>query len=79
MKCRATLTPRAQADLEEIWDYTAARWGPDQAESYLRLLWKAIEEVTERPAVGKVSPDAGAGYRSEDGHSATGSRARRCA
>ena len=28
------LTPRARADLDEIWDYTADRWGLDQAETY---------------------------------------------
>jgi plasmid stabilization system protein ParE len=33
------LTPRAQRDLAEIWDYTAERWGLDQAETYTRQLW----------------------------------------
>lgn len=28
------LSPAAQADVEEIWDYTAENWGVDQAESY---------------------------------------------
>ena len=27
-------TPRAQSDLDEIWDYTADRWGLEQAETY---------------------------------------------
>ena len=30
---RAALSPRAQADLDEIWDFTAKRWGLDQAET----------------------------------------------
>jgi len=31
---RYILSPRAQADLDEIWDYTAERWGVDQAEIF---------------------------------------------
>ena len=27
-------SPAAQADMGEIWDYSADRWGPDQADSY---------------------------------------------
>jgi plasmid stabilization system protein ParE len=29
------LSPRAQRDMVEIWDYTAENWGDDQAESYV--------------------------------------------
>lgn len=28
-------TPAAQADFSEIWDYSADKWGPDQADSYI--------------------------------------------
>ena len=27
-------SPAAQADMEGIWDYTAGRWGPAQADRY---------------------------------------------
>lgn len=27
-------SPAAQADISDIWDYSADRWGPDQADSY---------------------------------------------
>jgi plasmid stabilization system protein ParE len=30
------LSPRAQADLEEIWDYSVEIWGTDRAEHYVR-------------------------------------------
>jgi toxin ParE1/3/4 len=43
---RFSLSPRAQADqadIEEIWDYTEARWGCDQAEIYIRQIKAAIE------------------------------------
>ena len=35
---RLRLTPAARRDLDEIWAYTEANWGPTQAERYLRLL-----------------------------------------
>jgi toxin ParE1/3/4 len=27
-------SPAAEADIEEIWDYSAIHWGPDQADRY---------------------------------------------
>jgi toxin ParE1/3/4 len=57
------LTPRAQADLDEIWDYTADRWGLDQAETYTRQLWKDIAIVADRPALGRECNDVRRGYR----------------
>ncbi len=33
---RHVLSPAAQLDLEQIWDYTCDRWGDDQAEKYVR-------------------------------------------
>jgi len=44
---RYVLSPRARADLDDIWNYTAQRWGTDQAEDYIRLVQKAIETVSE--------------------------------
>lgn len=38
---RYLLSPAAQADLEEIWDYTAQRWDVEEAEAYLRRLQHA--------------------------------------
>lgn len=29
-------SPQAEADIEAIWDYSAANWGPDQADRYTR-------------------------------------------
>ncbi len=37
------LAPLAEADLEEIWLYTAQRWSMEQADSYARGLIAAIE------------------------------------
>lgn len=57
------LSPRAEADLEEIWDYTAARWSEDQAEDYIRNIWEAIGTVAEKPGKGLSCDDVRLGYR----------------
>jgi toxin ParE1/3/4 len=57
------LTPRAQADLDEIWDHTADRWGLDQAETYTRQLWKDIATVADRPSLGRECTEVRRGYR----------------
>ena len=60
---RYALTPRAQADLEDIWTYTVARWGADQAENYLRQLAVAMTYVAADPERGRACDDVRAGYR----------------
>jgi toxin ParE1/3/4 len=40
---RYVLSPCAQADLEDIWDYAASRWGLDQAERCTRQLWRRMD------------------------------------
>lgn len=59
---RYLLSPRAQADLTEIWDYTARRWGLAQAETYLRQLRQDIETVAAQPSIGRPCPELRAGY-----------------
>jgi toxin ParE1/3/4 len=61
---RYVLSPRARADLDEIWRYTAQRWGPDQAERYIRVLQNAIETVAEEPRRGRHCDEVRKGYRS---------------
>jgi toxin ParE1/3/4 len=60
---RYTLSPRAQSDIEEIWDYTAAHWGADQAERYLRQIKAEIEAVASDPRRGRACDELRAGYR----------------
>jgi toxin ParE1/3/4 len=62
MTGRFVLSPRARADLEEIWDYTADRRGLDQAETYTRALWQRIEAIAAEPAMGQDCSDIRAGY-----------------
>ena len=63
MTGRFVLTPRAQTDLDEIWDYTVDRWGIYQAETYIRQLWNHIQTVADKPALGRECEEVRAGYR----------------
>jgi toxin ParE1/3/4 len=60
---RYLLSPRAQADIEGIWDYTAAHWDRKQAELYVRQLRLAIEAIARDPRRGRSCDDVRAGYR----------------
>ena len=60
---RYVLSPRAQDDLSDIWDYTAERWGAEQADEYLRILQHAIEMVADDPRKGRSCDEVRAGYR----------------
>jgi toxin ParE1/3/4 len=57
------LTPRAQADIENIWSYTVARWSVDQAERYLDELADVMPLVCENPERGRNCDDIRRGYR----------------
>lgn len=63
MTGRYLLSPAAQADLEQIWDYTDAQWGVDQAEEYLRELQYAIERLAANPRIGRTCDEIRPGYR----------------
>jgi toxin ParE1/3/4 len=57
------LSPRARRDLEEIWNYTADRWGEDQADRYVLRLHRAIETIANDPSKGRSCDHLRAGYR----------------
>ena len=63
MSGRYLLSPAAQADLEQIWDYTHDRWGVDQAEEYLRELQHAIDRAAANPRIGHACNEIRPGYR----------------
>ena len=63
MKGRFVLKPRARQDLDEIWDYTADRWGLGQAEAYARQLWEDIQRVADNPSFGRECGEVRPGYR----------------
>lgn len=62
MKDRFRLSPRAKTDLDDIWDYTADRWGLDRAETYTRQLWRDIAAVAARSSMGRECPEVRSGY-----------------
>ncbi len=48
------LSPAAHADLAEIWDYTADRWGVEQAEHYIRELTNACQGLADKRLQGRA-------------------------
>jgi toxin ParE1/3/4 len=56
------LSPRAQDDLDEIWDYSEAQWGTDQAETYARQLQRAFETLAIHPTRGRSCDRIRKGY-----------------
>jgi toxin ParE1/3/4 len=61
LKIRLALT--ARHDLEEIWAYTLAAWGENQAEKYIALIEQGFSQLLENPSMGKARPDIKSGYR----------------
>ena len=55
-------SPRAKADIEEIWDYTAAHWSVRQAEAHIRQIQAAIETIAAAPKLARSCDDVRAGY-----------------
>jgi toxin ParE1/3/4 len=60
---RYVLKPRAQRDLDEIWEYSAATWGLDQAEVYIRQIQRSLENLADDPRLGRTCDDIRVGYR----------------
>lgn len=46
-------TPHAEADLEDIWRYTAQTWSPDQADTYIDSLIQTIETLVAMPTIAR--------------------------
>lgn len=48
------LTPRAEADLEDIWRNTAQTWSPDHADTCIDSLVHMIETRVAMPAIARA-------------------------
>jgi len=57
------LSPAAQADIADIWDYTRARWGEAQAERYVLAIRDACEQLAAGTRTSRPADDIRAGYR----------------
>jgi toxin ParE1/3/4 len=62
MTGRYTLSPRAQRDLDDIWEHTVKHWGLDQAEFYVHQIGQHVETIAARPLIGRACPEVRAGY-----------------
>ncbi len=60
---RFVVSPRAEGDLVDIWDYSADRWGAERADRYLREIQRAIEMAAADPLVGHPCDEVRVGYR----------------
>ena len=59
----STLTPKAEADLEGIWTYTASTWSAEQADTYIDQLTLHFEALAENPGLAAPCDHIRAGYR----------------
>ena len=57
-------TPVAKEHLREIWEYTVAKWGTDQAEKYLLGIDEQLALIAENPEMGFDHPKITPGCRS---------------
>lgn len=57
------LTPAAELDLSEIWDYSLSVWGIEQAEYYIHDFKLAFERLLRNPCIGRDASYIKPGYR----------------
>jgi toxin ParE1/3/4 len=57
------LTPAAQADLGQIWDYSVRTWGEAQAERYVLSIRDACQALADGSKQGRSIDDIRPGYR----------------
>lgn len=55
MKIR--LSSSALGDLEDIDDYTASKWGAEQADRYVAMLWDTFEQIVLKPERWRLRPE----------------------
>ena len=57
------LSPRAQRDLDEVFDYTVKQWGMPQALHYTDLIQAACADLAENPQRAQDCGSIRPGYR----------------
>ena len=57
MTTRYVLTPLAEADLDQTWDYAAERFGLNVADRVLESLHMAFRHLAENPGIGRARED----------------------
>jgi toxin ParE1/3/4 len=61
----ATLSPRAEEDVREIWRYTRETWSERQAQAYVDDLFDMMEALAVEPSRGRAADELGAGLRKQ--------------
>ena len=62
MARRLVFAPRATVDIDQIFDYTEAQWGSDQAEKYTFELRAACRSLAETLRPGRSAASVRKGY-----------------
>lgn len=57
------LTPKAREDMEAVWLYSLAAWGPPQTDRYVDDLTAAFELLADNPKAGTTCQNIRTGYR----------------
>jgi len=57
------LTPKAEQDLSEIYEYTFETWGISQADKYQDELYQAMQAILINSHIGKTYPYSERQYR----------------
>ena len=60
---RLHLSPKAQSDLAEIWDFTTENWGTARAEGYVRAIRKACNGLCDGSSDSTAIDHVRQGYR----------------
>lgn len=63
MTQRIAFSSKALKDLDDMWLYTLAHWGIDQAEFYTRQIRAVTEVLAADPERGRACDEIGAHYR----------------
>jgi toxin ParE1/3/4 len=63
VKSTINISPKAKADIVEIWDYTARAHGPDAADSYVTEIDRVMVLASQYSEIGSDYSDIRQGYR----------------
>ena len=75
---RPVLRPRAVRDIEQIWTYTAGRWGAEQAERYVSSIRDVCTALASGERTGTDASEVRPGYRRTSAPAATSSSSAPC-
>ena len=53
MRRTLRFSPKAKADLDQIWDHSLKEWGPERAEAYIHTIRSILNLMDQFPAMAK--------------------------